>query len=205
MSGLCYRSVSFNELGMELSLPDPEQVRAAYESGERKEFPYWSKIWASSLALASWLKEDPRITAGKNILEMGAGIGLPSFIASSFASSVTISDHIPEAIAWMDINIANLGLQNVKARLVDWKSRPLPVADVILLSDIGYEEADFPDIRKMILHYITSGSLILLSVPFRLISANFIKLIDEFVITRSRVSVMDTEIILLQLGAIDSL
>jgi predicted nicotinamide N-methyase len=205
MSGLYYRAVSFNALGMELSLPDPEQVRAAYESGERKEFPYWSKIWASSLALASWLKEDPRITAGKNILEMGAGIGLPSFIASSFASSVIISDHIQEAIEWMDINIANLGLQNVKARLVDWKASPLPVADVILLSDIGYEEADFPDIRKMILHYIISGSLILLSVPFRLISANFIKLIDEFVITRNRVSVMDTEIILLQLGAIDSL
>jgi predicted nicotinamide N-methyase len=205
MSALSYREVPFIALDIELSIPDPDQVRVAYESGERKEFPYWSKVWASSLALASWLKEKPHTIAGKNILEIGAGIGLPSFIASSFASSVTISDHVQEAIEWMNINIMNLGLENIETRLVNWKARPLPVADVILLSDIGYEEDDFPDIRNMILHYVTSGSVILLSVPFRLISANFIKLIDEFVITRNRVSVMDTEIILLQLGAIDSL
>jgi predicted nicotinamide N-methyase len=205
MNELYYRAVPFNALGIELSLPDPDQVRAAYESGERKEFPYWSKIWASSLALANWLKEEPQIITGKNILEIGAGIGLPSFIASSFASSVTISDHIPEAIDWMDLNITNLKLQNVKTGLVDWKQSPLPDADVVLLSDIGYEEEDFPDIRNMILHYITSGSQILLSVPFRMISANFIKLIDEFVMTRSVVSAMDTEILLLQLAATDSL
>jgi hypothetical protein len=118
---------------------------------------------------------------------------------------VTISDHIPEAIEWMDLNISNLKLQNVKTGLVDWKWRPLPDADVILLSDIGYEEEDFPDIRDMILHYIISGSQILLSVPFRMISANFIKLIDEFVMARSVVSAMDTEILLLQLAATDSL
>lgn len=204
MSELFYRAVPYIVLDIKLSLPDPDQVRAAYESGERREFPYWSKIWASSLALATWLKEQPRIIEGKNMLEIGAGIGLPSFIASSFASSVTISDHVPEAIEWMEINISSLGLENVKTRLVDWKMRPLPVADVILLSDIGYEEADFPDIRSMIRHYIASGSLILLSVPFRIISANFVSLIDEFIMTRSVVSVMDTEILLLQLGATDS-
>jgi predicted nicotinamide N-methyase len=205
MSDLYYRAVPFHALGINLSLPDPDQVRAAYESGERTEFPYWSKIWASSLALAGWLKEEPQIIAGKNILEIGAGIGLPSFIASSFASSVIISDHIPEAIDWIDHNISNLRLQHVESGLVDWKLRPLPVADVILLSDIGYEEEDFPDIRNMIRQYIMSGSLILLSVPFRMISADFLRLIDEFIMNRIIVSAMDTEILLLQLGTTDSL
>jgi predicted nicotinamide N-methyase len=205
MSELDFRAVPFSALGIELFLPDPVQVKAAYESGERRGFPYWSKIWASSLALATWLKEEPGMIAGKNILEIGAGIGLPSFIASLSGSSlVTISDHIPEAIEWMDLNISNNRLQHVKSRLVDWTLRPLPVAEVVLLSDIGYEEQDFPDIREMIQHYLLSGAMILLSVPARIISVNFVKLMDEFVVTSKRVSSMDTEILLLQLGVTDA-
>lgn len=205
MNDIYYRAVPYQALGLELSLPDPDQVRAAYESGESSEFPYWSKIWASSFALASWLQNEPGYVAGKVILEIGAGIGLPSFIASSYASSVIISDHLPEAIQWMDLNISKLGSKNIKTKQVDWKARPLPVADVILLSDIGYDEEKFPEIREMIVHYIRSGSQVLLGVPIRIISASFVKLIDEFVASRSMATAMDREILLLRLGATDSL
>jgi predicted nicotinamide N-methyase len=205
MSDLYFRAVAYHALGLELSVPDPEQVRAAYGSGKCKEFPYWSRIWASSLALGSWLKEHPNLIAGKDILEIGAGIGLPSFIASSYASSVTVSDHIPEAIAWIDLNISNRRYLNMKSRLVDWSTRPLPDAEVILLSDIGYDEEDFSAIREMIGQYIRSGSLILMSVPFRIMSARFVQLIEEFVINRTIITVMEKEILVLQLGSTDSL
>jgi predicted nicotinamide N-methyase len=205
MNELNYPSVAYHALGLELLLPDPVQVKSAYESGVCLEFPYWSKIWPSSYALASWIQEQPRYIAGKDVLEIGAGIGLPSFIASTFATSVTISDHIREAITWIDLNIINHRSQNMKSRLVDWRSRPLPFADVILLSDIGYDEVNFTDIREMISQYIRSGSMILLSIPFRIISAGFVTLIDEFVLTKSMVTAMDTDILLLRLGSKESL
>jgi predicted nicotinamide N-methyase len=192
-------------MGFELDIPDPEQVRSAYGSSEQKDFPFWSRIWASALGLSSLLQEQAHLVQGKKVLELGAGLGLPSFISSSYASSVIVSDSVPEAINWINLNITKLGLQNVATRLIDWKKRPLPEADVVLLSDIGYNAEDFTDIRKMIEEYVHSGSLILLSVPFRMISAKFISLIDEFVLTRQVKNVTETEILLLSLGAIDFL
>jgi predicted nicotinamide N-methyase len=204
MNKFGYRAETYHVMGLELYVPDPDQVRTAYESGELREFPYWSKIWASARALASWLNEEPELIREKDILEIGAGIGLPSFIASSYASTVTVSDQLPDAVEWMDLNISKLGLKNTSTLQLDWKARPLPVAEVILLSDIGYDEENFDDIREMIIHYITAGSLLLMSVPCRIISARFIRLLEEFVQARSIVNSMETEILLLALGANDS-
>ncbi|HLO82897.1 MAG TPA: hypothetical protein VK166_18155 [Chitinophagaceae bacterium] len=203
MNGFYYRAVPYHIMGLELDIPDPEQVRTAYESGEKKDFPYWSRIWPSALALSSLLQDQSQLVSGKHVLELGAGLGLPAFISSSLATSVTVSDSASEAISWLNRNISRLGLTNVTTRLIDWKERPLPKADVVLLSDIGYDEKDFSDIRMMIGEYVHSGSLILLSVPFRRISPKFISLIDEFVSIRQVKNVMETEILLLILGPTD--
>jgi predicted nicotinamide N-methyase len=203
MNGFYYRAVPYKILGIDLNIPDPEQVRTAYESGENKEFPYWSRIWPSALALSVMLQEQPQLVKGKHVLELGAGLGLPAFISSSYASTVTVSDYASEAIDWLNLNISRLGLANVSTRLFNWKDRPLPNADVVLLSDIGYDEKDFPDIRDMIGEYVHSGSLILLSIPFRMISTQFVSLVEEFIVLRQVTTVMETEILLLGLGSID--
>ncbi len=61
------------------------------------------------------------------------------------------------------------------------------------------------DIRTMIDGYIHSGSLILISVPFRRISAKFVALLDEYVLMRQIRSAIETDILLLKLGATDFL
>jgi predicted nicotinamide N-methyase len=203
MNGFYYRAVNRIIMGIDLDIPDPEQVRTAYESGAKKDFPYWSRIWPSALALSALLQEKPHLVKGKHVLELGAGLGLPSFISSSYASTVTVSDYAPEAIGWLNLNITKLGLANVSTRLFNWKDRPLPNADVVLLSDIGYDEKDFPDIRDMIEEYIHSGALVLLSIPFRMISSQFVLLVEEFIVMRKVTTVMETEILLLGLGSID--
>ncbi len=91
---------------LELFVPDQELVQPVYKKMQAQNpatpFPFWAKIWPSAYALVSFLKEEPQWTAGKNILELGAGIGLPSLALAPQAKSVIISDHAPEAVRLME-------------------------------------------------------------------------------------------------------
>ena len=95
--------------GLVLFVPDPELVKLTYESLLMREpstpFPYWAKIWPSSKAMCSFLEADPAWIAGKRVLEIGAGIGLPSLVMAHRAAEMIISDYATEAVALLNKNI----------------------------------------------------------------------------------------------------
>ena len=62
-------------------------------------FPYWSKVWPSAEALALFILQHPEYIAGKMVVELGAGLGLPSLVAAQMAASVLCTDYEPEAVA----------------------------------------------------------------------------------------------------------
>jgi predicted nicotinamide N-methyase len=150
--------------------------------------------------LAQWLDDHSELIAGKRTFEVGAGLGLPSFIASKYASSVLISDHIALAIDWIDLNKAKLGANTVSSILFDWRGRPLPFADLVLMSDVGYREDDFSDVHNMIRQYVARGAVVVLTVPARRISSGFIEPLEALVHSRSKFSALDTEVLLLTFG-----
>lgn len=159
--------------GLMLYLPDQEQVKPVYEASLQKDpataFPFWSKIWPSALALSSFLKEEQGFIKGKKVLELGAGIGLPSFAVAELASGITISDHATEAVALMQKNIQYLGLQHVKARQLDWNHLPEDVnAEIVLLSDVNYAPDQFNALLALIRKFAEQGSSIILSTPQRI-------------------------------------
>ena len=64
------------------------------------------------------------------MLELGAGIGLPSLLMASEAKTIQISDYDLEAVELLQKNIKHLQLQNVRAMQLDWNTipeKPLPV------------------------------------------------------------------------------
>jgi len=69
--------------GLQLHVPDPDKVKPLYDQliaiNPQTAFPFWARIWPSSLALTSFLQKEPHWVSSKNVLEIGAGIGLPSF------------------------------------------------------------------------------------------------------------------------------
>ncbi len=76
-------------LNTELTLyvPDPALIQSSYQKlvAENTEtiFPYWAKVWASAHAMTRFLQEEPTWIQNKIVLEIGAGIGIPSFCIAS--------------------------------------------------------------------------------------------------------------------------
>ena len=100
-------------------IPLYEQVKDIYASllnvDPNTPFPFWAKLWPSSIALHDILKTHPHLIQNKHVLEIGAGIGLPSLMMASISKSIQISDHDIEAVALLKKNIEYLQLQNAEA------------------------------------------------------------------------------------------
>jgi predicted nicotinamide N-methyase len=63
-------------------------------------------LWSSSIILSKWLLERYDMIRGKCVLELGAGLGLCGIVASSFASSVLMTDYNEAVIDCLKYNIS---------------------------------------------------------------------------------------------------
>ena len=137
--------------------------------------PYWAQVWPSAYALCEFIATQPHWLQNKKVLELAAGLGLPSLLAAQLATEVTCSDWVPEAVELMQRSIQENRRENINARLIDWNHLPddLPV-DVLLLSDINYEPQAFDTLFDVIRSFLEKGTTILLSTPQRLMAKPFI-------------------------------
>ena len=142
-------------------------------------FPYWAKVWPSSIALLDVLKNNPHLIQNKHVLEIGAGIGLPSLMMADITKSIQVSDYNLEAVALLQKNIEHLQLQNVEALQLDWNAIPENMQpEVILLSDINYDPVQFDTLISLIEQFIHRGSTIILSTPQRIMASPFVQKLE---------------------------
>lgn len=143
--------------------------------------PYWAQVWPAARALCSFIAEHPHWVKHKKILELAAGLGLPSLLAAQFADEVICSDYIEEAVESIQQSIKYNGFQNMQSCVLDWNALPPGLtADVLLVSDINYEPAVFETIYKVIEKFLNAGTIILLSTPQRLMAKPFIERLIPF-------------------------
>jgi len=146
-------------------------------------FPYWAKVWPSAIALVKVLQKHPSLIRDKTVLELGAGIGLPSLLMADITKSITISDYDSEAVELLQKNITHLQLQNVQALQMDWNDLPENIdPEVIILSDVNYDPAQFETLTKLIEKFIHHGCAIILSTPQRIMASPFVLALSEFII-----------------------
>ncbi len=167
-------------------IPDYEQVKEVYEAilidHPAEPFPYWAKLWPSSIALVQYLKANTIWIKHKNVLEIGAGLGLPSFLIAGYANSVQVSDYAPEAVELLEKNIQHLQLNNVQAMELDWNNVPDSInADVVLLSDVNYNPSQFDGLLQLITKLISEGTIVILSTPQRIMASPFVNAIQQLV------------------------
>lgn len=167
-------TVAVGRRSVELFVPDAAAVRQAYEGGEIS-FPYWSKLWPAGVALANFLERHPQYVSGKEVTELGAGLGLPSLVAAAYAASVCCTDVQPEAVDCVQRSAAHLALKNFTAVVHDWRQASGEInADVLLLSDVNYEPAAFEALTEVIHRFLARGAAVILSTPQRLMAKDFI-------------------------------
>ncbi len=168
-------------------IPVYESVKAIYTDllavDPATPFPYWAKVWPSAIALHNVLQTHPILIRDKTVLELGAGIGLPSLIMASEAKTIQVSDYDLEAVELLRKNIAHLQLQNVQALQIDWNDLPENInPEVIILSDVNYDPIQFETLTKLIENFIHQGCAIILSTPQRIMASPFVLALSEFII-----------------------
>jgi predicted nicotinamide N-methyase len=170
---------------IELFVPNVQEVQDHYTQQKRvlaqTAFPHWTKLWPAALAMGDFIHQHPELVQDRNVLELAAGLGLPSFVAARYAQAVCCSDYLEEAVITMAKSAQHLQLPNVTSQLFDWNHLPDDVtADVLLLSDINYDPEQFDQLYEVLKRFLQQGTLILLSTPQRLMAKPFIEKLLPF-------------------------
>lgn len=172
---------------LSIFVPDSVAIQKEYH---HQHAPYWAQVWHAAIGLCVFLQEHPEYIKNKTVLELGAGLGLPSIFAGDKAKQVCISDKSAEAIAIVEQSLLYHKLNNVSCKVVDWNYiDELTLPEVILLSDINYEPEAFLALMKMINHFLDSSCIIILSTPQRLMAKVFIEEVLVNCITQAAIPV----------------
>ena len=175
-------------------IPAYEAVKTIYaallELDPASPFPYWAKVWPSSIALHNMLKKHPSLIKDKTVLELGAGIGLPALMMAGITKSIQISDYDLEAVALLKKNIEHLQLQNAEALQLDWNNVPENLnPEVVILSDVNYDPIQFDTLINLIDKFVNQGCTILLSTPQRIMASPFVQKLETYIKDRYEVLV----------------
>src|SRR3954451_24843078 len=85
--------------GRELVLLRPRDSEALLDEHafEQEEYlPYWAELWPSALGLAEAVGAAD--VAGRRVLELGCGLGVPSLVAALAGAEFLATDWSPEAV-----------------------------------------------------------------------------------------------------------
>ena len=83
-----------------------------------ESFPFWFRLWESTLVLAHILVSDPEHSSGR-LLEIGAGLGFAGLAAARAGFDVTLTDSDPIVHDFQRVSIAANNLTNVTSRILD--------------------------------------------------------------------------------------
>jgi predicted nicotinamide N-methyase len=140
---------------------------------EHEEFlPYWAELWPSGVALAEHVGS--RDVHGLRVVELGAGLGLPSLAAALGGASVLATDWAEDATALLEANAARNGIR-LRTAVVRWDAAEQLVAqapwDLVLAADVLYEQRNADQLLALLPQL---GGEILLAEPGRPFSKPFL-------------------------------
>jgi predicted nicotinamide N-methyase len=162
--------------GRTLTLLRPPDAEALLdeEAFEHEEFlPYWAELWPSGLALARHVAA--LRVSGLRVVELGAGLGLPSLAAALAGARVLATDWAPDAVPLLERNAAANGIE-LEVERVAWTSPDALLArapfDLALAADVLYERRNVEPLLALLSMLAPEG---LVADPRRPAAAEFLE------------------------------
>ncbi len=147
---------------------DPAALLDEEAFAEDEFLPYWAELWPSARRLVQAL---PFNLAGRQILELGCGLGLPSLVAARRGATVLATDWAADALALLGRNASRLGVALERAHL-DWTRPGDPMVghrfDLVLAADVAYEQRNVEPLASLLERL---GTEVLLADPGRVAGA----------------------------------
>ncbi|MFL5926154.1 MAG: class I SAM-dependent methyltransferase [Gaiellaceae bacterium] len=127
--------IGVGEVALDILRPvSPEALIDEDAFADDEFLPYWAELWPAARALAAALPEVP----GLRVIELGAGLGVPSLVAAARGAHVTATDWSQDAVELLRENAARNELQLAVERW-DWRAPRADRFDVALAADVLYE------------------------------------------------------------------
>ena len=149
--------------------------RSAEDLIDEREFarderlPYWAELWPSGVVLAERIAAMD--LAGRRVIELGCGLGLPSLVALERGADVLATDWYPEALALAAANARECTGREPSTMLVDWRDPPAALlvrpADLVIGADVLYEERNGIALAELLPHLVAPGGSVLIADPRR--------------------------------------
>jgi predicted nicotinamide N-methyase len=139
---------------------------------EDEFLPYWAELWSSGVALAGVVSGLD--LGGRRVLELGAGLGLPSLAAALRGADVLATDWAEDAVALLRANAERNGIA-LRVERVRWDA-PEPLLrgapwDLVLGADLLYEQRNVDQLLELLPHL---GDEALLADPGRPFARSFL-------------------------------
>lgn len=162
--------------GRELVLVRPASAdelidEAAFD--EEEFLPYWAELWPSGVALAAAV--GALELRGARVLELGAGLGLPSLAAALRGADVLATDWAEDAVELLRQN-AGRNRIGLRAERVRWDD-PEPIVrqapwELVLGADLLYELRNADQLLELLPRL---GADVLLADPGRPFAKGFLE------------------------------
>jgi predicted nicotinamide N-methyase len=160
------RAISF------LRPPSADELIDEAAFDEDEFLPYWAELWPSGIALA---RAVGRLDlGGVRVLELGAGLGLPSLAAALGGADVLATDWADDAVELLRANAERNGI-SLRAEVVRWdepeallREAPWPL---VLGADLLYELRNADTLLELLPRL---GADVLLADPGRPFAKGFL-------------------------------
>ncbi len=150
------------------------------------ESPFWATVWPSGAALARAIAAGPERVAGRRVLELGCGLGLPSMVAARAGADVLATDASTAAVVFARLNLA-LGGAGGEAAVLDVAAAAgggdaaapgvataageAPASDarfdVVLAADVVYDRRNVAPLVALVPRLLAPGGTVWLADPGR--------------------------------------
>ena len=138
------------------------------EFDDDERLPYWADLWPSGRVLADEIAT--RDLTGRRIVELGAGLGLPSLCAAIGGADVTATDWYAPAVAFIRHNADRNGAP-LRALEVDWRDPPAALMqtpfDLVIAADVLYETRNVEPLATLIPRLCANDGEVLIADPRR--------------------------------------
>jgi predicted nicotinamide N-methyase len=144
-----------------------ELLNGQDQFSDMSTFPFWAKLWESSIVLAHLLVSVPP-KGGKRLLELGAGLGLSGIAASAAGFDVVLTDNKQLVLDFQQVSAAANGDESIKHLLFDW-ILPAEIGsfDVIGGAEILSNEEFLDPLLDICKNYLADGGTIYLAHDVR--------------------------------------
>lgn len=141
--------------------------------------PYFGILWPSSVALAIFLADHPELVKGKSVLELGAGLGLPSLVASHLGANVLATDYHPDVEEYFLRNCRHSSITCRYLRM-NWREEVIAEKyDVVIGSDVLYESKHASEVARGLLRFVKPNGIVILSDPGRAYLQKFLNAMKD--------------------------